>query len=251
MNHYLYRITNKINGKYYIGIHSSNLPFEKDTYFGSGTRLKQALRKYGRDSFIRELLETFSSREELLLREREIVTEELVQDPNCYNMWPGGQSGPVGIHFSEEHKKKLSEAGKGKHGKGVPRGPRSEEVRKKLSEFWKGKPKSAEQVRKAVETRKQNGSYEKSEEWRQTNRERSANRCWVQKEGQSKIIWKFEKENYLKAGWIGGRAKSTTRGTRWMVRGEERKMIPVSKILEYENLGWKLKSKKGYNKFEA
>lgn len=244
MRHFLYKITNNVNGKFYIGIHSTNLPFEKDTYFGSGTALKAAIRKYGKENFTKTLLKECMSREKLLQEEKELVTQNLVESADCYNLWPGGQAGPVGIHFSEEHRKHLSESGKGKHGKGVPRGPVSEETRRKLSDFWKGKPKPVEQVRKVVETRKRNGSYKKSDEWKELNRQRSTNRCWVQKEGQSKIVWKFEKNQYLAEGWFEGRAKSTTKGTRWMVRKEERKMVPVSQIPEYEKQGWKLKFQK-------
>ena len=66
--HYLYKITNKVNGKYYIGIHS--FPKDKgltplnDGYWGSGVLIKRAIKEEGRENFKKEILKTFSTREE-------------------------------------------------------------------------------------------------------------------------------------------------------------------------------------------
>lgn len=47
MKHYIYKTTNLINGKIYIGKRSHENP-EKDKYMGSGTVLRKAFNKYGR-----------------------------------------------------------------------------------------------------------------------------------------------------------------------------------------------------------
>jgi hypothetical protein len=47
MKHYIYKTTNLINGKIYIGKRSHKNP-EKDKYLGSGNVLKQAISKYGK-----------------------------------------------------------------------------------------------------------------------------------------------------------------------------------------------------------
>ena len=85
---YLYKITNLINGKFYYGIHTtSNLD---DNYMGSGTNINKAYEKYGIDNFKKEILDFFDTRELAALREREIVNEHLIKNPNCYNIILGG-----------------------------------------------------------------------------------------------------------------------------------------------------------------
>lgn len=85
---YLYKITNLINGKFYYGIHTTdNLD---DKYMGSGTKINEAYEKYGVENFKKEILEFFDTRELAALREREIVNEDLIKNPNCYNIILGG-----------------------------------------------------------------------------------------------------------------------------------------------------------------
>lgn len=89
--HFIYKTTNLLNGKYYVGIHStSNL---KDGYLGSGKRLRRSIRKYGKSNFKLEILEFFSTREEVVKREKELVNEDLIKDSNCLNLKLGGSGG--------------------------------------------------------------------------------------------------------------------------------------------------------------
>lgn len=88
MYHYLYKITNDFDDCFYYGVHSTkNL---EDNYMGSGLRLWNAYRAHGIEHFSKEILEFFETREAVLLREKEVVTIELVKDPNCYNLVLGG-----------------------------------------------------------------------------------------------------------------------------------------------------------------
>lgn len=52
----IYKITNKVNGKIYIGQDSKNDP----DYYGSGTNIKRAIQKYGLHNFTKEVLEEVS-----------------------------------------------------------------------------------------------------------------------------------------------------------------------------------------------
>ena len=88
--HYFYKITNLINNHFYYGIHSTD--DLEDGYMGSGTRLHKAYEKYGIENFKKEILKFFDSREECAEYEMEMVTEELVNDNDCYNIILGGDT---------------------------------------------------------------------------------------------------------------------------------------------------------------
>jgi len=86
--HYIYKIVNNLNGMEYIGIHSTdNLG---DGYFGSGTYLRSAIKKHGRENFIKEILECYDNREDALNKEKELVREDYVSNPLVYNLVLGG-----------------------------------------------------------------------------------------------------------------------------------------------------------------
>ncbi|MEI8329879.1 MAG: hypothetical protein WCG14_07795 [Chlamydiia bacterium] len=89
--HYLYKITNTKNGKYYIGMHSThNLD---DEYMGGGKRITNSVRKHGKEAHTKEILEYFDDRESLRQKEIEIVNEDLLRDPMCMNINKGGEGG--------------------------------------------------------------------------------------------------------------------------------------------------------------
>ena len=90
MRYVIYKITNNINGRYYIGRHATkNID---DTYMGSGKAIINAINKYGKDSFSKEILAEAASTEELWELEKQIVNETIVSDPLSYNMTYGGKS---------------------------------------------------------------------------------------------------------------------------------------------------------------
>lgn len=218
---YIYRITNNINGKTYIGQHKyKDL---NDNYMGSGFLLKKAYKKYGEENFKKEILykdiqykETADSVEMYAIaKERSIGKAE-------YNIANGG-NGPGTI--SEETKRKIAEANKGKH--------HSEETRRKMSEtrkgkegYWKGKSRSEEWKRKmsealkgnqngkgyhpSEETRKKLSEAHKgkkfgppSEEWRRKHSEALKGKKWFN--NGVKSIMSFE----CPEGYVAGRIKWT------------------------------------------
>lgn len=89
--HYIYKTTCKVNGKYYIGMHSTD--DLSDGYIGSGKRLWNAIKKYGKENFEVEFLEFFENRKDLINREIEMITEDLLHDPMCMNLSLGGNGG--------------------------------------------------------------------------------------------------------------------------------------------------------------
>lgn len=145
--HYLYKITNMINGKIYIGIHSTT--DLNDRYMGSGKKLLNAFKKYGIKNFNKEILCFCNTREEICQLEKEIVNEEFIKREDVYNLNTGGQ---YGLH-SEETKHKISESNKGEiswaKGKIF-----SKEHRERISKSRVGYKHSDASKRKVSEARK-------------------------------------------------------------------------------------------------
>jgi len=88
--HYIYKIT-RDDGKYYIGMHSTDSL--EDGYFGSGKLITRSIKKYGVERHKKEILEFLPSRIQLKERERELVNEEILDDPRCMNLQLGGGGG--------------------------------------------------------------------------------------------------------------------------------------------------------------
>lgn len=124
----VYCITNKINGKKYIGSDSNSNP----KYYGSGVYIKKAIKKHGKENFIKEILCEVDNVE--LMKELE---EYWIEYFNAYNSslfynatkyaagiskctWGSkisektkGHKWNVGKHHSEKTKLKISKANTG------------------------------------------------------------------------------------------------------------------------------------------
>ena len=86
--HIVYKTTNLVNNKIYIGIHSTN--DINDGYLGSGVYLFSDLKKYGKENFKREVLYECSSRDIAAAIEASLVNEDFVYRKDTYNLKPGG-----------------------------------------------------------------------------------------------------------------------------------------------------------------
>lgn len=91
MYYTIYRITNIINNKIYIGKHQTSTL--NDNYFGSGKLINAAIKKYGLESFKKEILYIFTTEDEMNEKEKEIVTEEFCKREDTYNLCVGGKGG--------------------------------------------------------------------------------------------------------------------------------------------------------------
>lgn len=123
----VYKTTNIITGKIYVGKDERN----DSSYIGSGYLLKKSIKKYGKENFIKEILEECDTRESLEERERFWIRELNALDPKIgYNVAEGGSGGNTYLGKTEEEmieiRQKISDAGKGRKF--------SEEHRQKLAE---------------------------------------------------------------------------------------------------------------------
>lgn len=115
----IYKVTNKINGKVYIGQTIRSLSKRRathynDAYRGSyGSVFHNSLNKYSGKDFMWEIIEYCSSKEELDEMEFHYIKQYNSLSPNGYNLTLGGD-GIVGFKFTEEQKHKLSIIRKGR-----------------------------------------------------------------------------------------------------------------------------------------
>ena len=101
----IYKTTNLINNKIYIGKDEKNNP----NYLGSGIIFKKALKKYGRINFKKEILESCNNLDYLYEREIYWIEKLNARDPNIgYNIASGGKNCKINeLPNFEEIKKKM------------------------------------------------------------------------------------------------------------------------------------------------
>lgn len=171
----VYKITNKINNKIYIGIHKTNNL--NDNYFGSGKLILYAIKKYGKESFEKEILFTFSKLEEAKNKEKEIVDKIFINNESTYNIAIGGGLGGKelnGLTFSgrkhsAETKQKISQFMQGRKNHISPEGVerikfknKTNKVRnEKISNSLKGSKKTEEHKMKISNSLKNKKSPKK------------------------------------------------------------------------------------------
>jgi|TARA_R110000851_G_C12935200_1_gene551673 group I intron endonuclease len=158
MKYTVYQVTNQINGKIYIGKHQTENPV--DGYFGSGKAIKEAITKYGKKNFTKEVLYIFDNEDEMNLKEKELINEEFVKRRDTYNLGVGGEGGPhfkgrthskesiekmkrFGDHLTENGRKRIIQS----NSKRII----SDETKKKLSEKAKQRTHSEETKKKIAD----------------------------------------------------------------------------------------------------
>lgn len=120
----VYKVTNKINGKIYIGVHKSI--DINDDYKGSGLIVRQAHKKYGKENFDKEIIKTFETKEEAYFLEKSLVDKDFILLDTNYNIKLGGEGGwdfinknGLNIVSCDEVSAKISKTQKERYAKGA------------------------------------------------------------------------------------------------------------------------------------
>ncbi len=195
--HFIYKTTNILSGRYYIGMHSTdNL---QDGYLGSGNRLRLAVRKHGKENFKREILEFCETREELKKREREVVTLDEISKEECMNLVIGGEGGlSTAEHVSKYQKERWKDSDYREKTlnmlkESVKRGHKNGNYK---YDTFTGKKHSDETKKKMSESSKGKGIGKSNSQY---------GTCWVTKDDTNKKIKKEELDSHLNEGWVKGR----------------------------------------------
>jgi len=210
--HYVYKITNLLDGKIYIGKHSTSKI--DDEYMGSGLLLNRAIKKYGIENFKKEIIQFFDTSDEAFLFEKSLVTEDFVKSNETYNMTTGGNGGWYAANHGDE---KIIKANKAKAGSiAFFKCWQNPEFRKNTSlrvaernrqYFKEGKFKAPDWTGKThrEETKEKIGKANAISQLGEKNSQYGT--CWVHslEEKVSKKIKKEELEQWLSQGWIKGR----------------------------------------------
>ncbi len=113
MYYTIYKTTNLINNKEYIGAHQTQNP--NDNYIGSGVAFQYAVKKYGKINFKKEIIFYARSLDIMYWVESLIVDNDYIKNSNNYNLQTGGQTNGI---LSIESKLKISNTLKAKYASG-------------------------------------------------------------------------------------------------------------------------------------
>lgn len=119
-----------------------------DGYLGSGTYFNNALKKYGKENFLLQILEYCDNYNDMIEAEKHYVDQDWVLSNDNYNLKTGGHSAGI---LSADSKKKISETLKLKYKNGEIIPPRlnnhispSAKTKEKISNTLKEKYKNEE-----------------------------------------------------------------------------------------------------------
>lgn len=211
MRHYVYMVVNLINGKIYVGKHSTAKTIERDDYMGSGVLIKRALAVHGAKNFAKTIIKECTSERAALMLEKQIVDDAFVARADTYNLTTGGDGSwshiehesrkdeyqlrakhMNDIHWNtpgakERHSARVAERNKRLHKEGKLRAP-----------DWTGRKHKESTKRKIGKAAAEHQQGVKNSNYGNVWIYSLADKC-------SKLVPKTELDSWLNKGWIKGR----------------------------------------------
>jgi hypothetical protein len=237
--HIIYKTTNLINQKFYIGAHSTNEL--NDGYMGSGFNLSAAFKKYGKQSFIKEILHIFDKPSLMFDKEKEIVSPSFLERVDVYNIVEGGYggsnkgaSGLKHMHHSITKER-------------IAVGPSA--IKKMLEEgFILGRGSSSTSNKIWIHTTTEKKMIDPSDldlylslNWTKgLPKSPTKNKIWIfnDKSGEYSLCSAQELPNKIEQGWIKKKWSPRNKGSIIVNNGVTTKKIEGTEIIDYLALGW-------------
>lgn len=166
---YVYKITNLITNKIYIGKHKYPIPKLDENYITSGTYIRNSIDFYGEENFLREIVDTAETLEELNTKEKFWIENLNCRYPNGYNLTEGGD-GNVNLVPELRYKlaywagKKQPEEMKSKRAKANTGKKRTEDTKEKLRLANKGQIQTENTIQRSIEAHKNSSWWNNGEE---------------------------------------------------------------------------------------
>lgn len=242
---YIYKTTNLINEKIYIGQHIGCV-FDCN-YFGSGVILRRSIIKYGIENFKCELVEFCETKDIINDREKYWINYYRSFEPDIgYNVSPGGDGGNVLLYMSENDKikrsEKISHSLKGHKTPLEIRLKISESNKKWAEEHYKELCMRNKEIRQRADTREaislgQQARYKNNPELltRLSEKQKSA---WHSEEYRKKQQQTRSSDTYKML--MHEKLKGKTLGHKVINNGSETKKVPENDLEKYLLQGWKL-----------
>lgn len=180
---YIYKTTNKLNGKIYVGQHKGTFTLK---YLGSGKLLKRAINKYGTKNFYVEFIDYCETFEEANNKEKYWINKLNSLFPNGYNIANGGWGGDIFNTLSEKQKK---------------------DVLLRISKSLKGRKFSPETLlSRKIKCEKYvlNGTYKKTLEQKRRISQAIKGRLFVNNGNEQHQINRDNLKEYLDKGYVLG-----------------------------------------------
>lgn len=166
--HTVYKTTNLLNGKFYIGVHSDYTG--NHSYLGSGIAISNAVKKYGKENFTHEIIRLFNNKDDAYAFEAHLVDYDFVSLATNYNLTPGGRI----VTLTREIRNKISLSKKDNRSgaKWITNGSENLFLQPDIAEsyistdLWRyGRTLSKESVAKMNTVFADRGSYHKNKKW--------------------------------------------------------------------------------------
>src|ERR1035437_7205902 len=225
----VYKLTNSVNGKIYIGCHmTKNLD---DGYMGSGKRLGYAKKKYGIENFKKDILSTHETPEQMLIEEARLVNEEFLGREDVYNLTCGGRGSWFYVNLVKTPEQRIragriggltncNQGYKNSQSCWINDTKKNKKIKRKdlihyLNNGWiKGRKLNNSQMTIALTCLTNGNSIESLDKKKQTclkiqhqtgEKNSQFGTCWIYNGIESKKIHKEDLNPNLNAGWFKGR----------------------------------------------